>query len=80
MKCTRKKFGPNNIIYSKADQTEALDIPNSTIPLVCHSAHRGYAGSGRQLHPLKAKDWMSDKRTRPDTLPSISRGGWAGAV
>ena len=41
-------------------QSKALDIANLTIPLLCQSAHRGCAGTGRQLHLLKANDLMMD--------------------
>ena len=32
----------------------------STVPSLCHSAHRGCAGIGRQLHPLKVQDLMKE--------------------
>ena len=33
---------------------------NLIVPFLYHSAYRGYAGIGRQLHPLKAKDLLED--------------------
>ena len=44
----------NNIIYSTAYQSKALELAHLTIPLLWQSAHRGCAGIGRQLLPLKA--------------------------
>ena len=44
-----------------AYQLNYLELRKSTIPLLCQSGHRGCAGIGRQLHPLKAKDLMKDK-------------------
>ena len=57
----RKRLRPNNIIHSTADQTEALELVNWKIPLSCQSAKRKCAGSGRQLHPLRAEYWMRNK-------------------
>ena len=76
----RKELRPNNIIHSTADQTEALELANLIIPLLCQSVKRKCAGSGRQLHPLKPKDWMRGnkkkkiqiKQNRLYTLLSIS--------
>ena len=45
----------------KAYQLKALELTNSTIPLIYQSAHCGCAGIGRQLHPMKAKDLLKDK-------------------
>ena len=34
---------------------EALKDANLNIPVSWHSAHPGFAGIGRQLHPFRAK-------------------------
>ena len=36
----RKELRPNNIIHSTADQTEALELANLIIPLLCQSVKR----------------------------------------
>ena len=65
-----KKLRPNNMILSTADQTEALELTNSNILLSCQSAKRKCAGSGRQLHPLKPKDWMRGNKKKENLNPT----------
>ena len=50
-----------------AYQSNYLEFRKSTIPILYQSLHRGCAGIGRQLHPLKAKDVMKDRviKTKP---------------
>ena len=38
-----------------------LELENLNSPSLCHSAHQGCAGIGRQRHLLKAKYWIRDK-------------------
>ena len=44
-----------SIHWQWAYQSQAHDLAMLIIPLLCLSVHRGCAGIGRQLHPLKAK-------------------------
>ena len=71
----RKELRPINIIHITADQTEALELANSIIPLSCQSVKRKRAGSGRQLHPLKPKDWMRKKKRKSKSNGEIDMSG-----
>ena len=42
-------------------QSKALELANATISSLCLSSCRGCAWIGRQLHPMKAKNLMSDE-------------------
>ena len=59
------------MIYSAAYQSKALELMNSAIPLSCPSAHRGCAGIGRQLHPLKDEGPNMFPHVRPFTGMSL---------
>ena len=48
-------------IHSSAYRLKALELVNSTALSLCLSAHLGYAGISRQLHPMKAKDLITHK-------------------
>ena len=48
-------------VIGKTYQLKALELANETISSLCLSSCRGCAGIGRQLHPLKAKNLMSDE-------------------
>ena len=51
-------------MHSSAYQFKALQLVNLTAPSLSQSAHQGYAGISRPLHPLKAKDLMMDRVIR----------------
>ena len=44
--------------WDSAYHSKALELTSSTNLAGCQCAHRGCAGIGRQLHPLKADTWL----------------------
>ena len=50
-----------NNVWTSAHRSKALELADSAIRTLCQWAHRGCAGIGRQLHPLKAKNMIKDK-------------------
>ena len=54
-------------ICSSAYQLKALELAHSTVPSLCQSAHRGCAGIGRQLLPLKVEYLMKDEVVKAKT-------------
>ena len=50
-----KKIKQRNIMQGNAHQLKGLEFAKQTILLFCLSVHRGSAGKGCQLHPMKAK-------------------------
>ena len=44
-----------NHVQGLTYRLEALKDANLNIPVSWHSAHPGFAGIGRQLHPFRAK-------------------------
>ena len=61
-------------ISSSAYQSKALDLAHSATPPLCQSGHRGCAGIGRQLLPLKVSYHMRDKVIKIDQKMIWGRG------
>ena len=59
---------------SSAYQSKALDLAHSTTPPLCQSGHRGCAGNGRQLLPLKVNNLMRGKVIEIDQKMMWGRG------
>ena len=63
------KIKQKNILRGNTHQLKGLELVKLTIPLFCLSVHRGCAGNGCQLHPMKEKIRIGLRRIVPMRHP-----------